>query len=312
VGTAFPGNEGITYDQGHVFFTAKVLDQVWDLDVAAQRLDLLYDSHDHPAPVLRGVDNIMASTCGDLFVAEDGGNMELVTISAEREVAPFLRIVGQDGSELAGPAFSPAGPPRLYVSSQRGGASGLGVTYEIRGPFRPFLDVPTGHEFLEPVWFLAVNGITHGYADRTFHPSEAVSRQAMAAFLHRFAGSPSGPFPDPGYHDVRPGNPFAHEVAWLTAEGLSRGFSDGTFRPTAGVSRQAMAAFLHRFEGAPAGPFPNPGFVDVGVDHRFAREIGWLVAAGIAEGYDDGTFRPGAVVSRQAMAAFLLRYRQGG
>ena len=48
-------------------------------------------------------------------------------------VAPLLRVVGQDGSELAGPAFDPTGR-RLYVSSQRGGGSG--ITYEIRGPFR--------------------------------------------------------------------------------------------------------------------------------------------------------------------------------
>ena len=47
--------------------------------------------------------------------------------------APLLRVVGQDASELAGPAFDPSGR-RLYVSSQRGGGSG--ITYEITGPFR--------------------------------------------------------------------------------------------------------------------------------------------------------------------------------
>jgi hypothetical protein len=48
-------------------------------------------------------------------------------------VSPLLRVVGQSGSELAGPAFDPRGT-RLYVSSQRGG--GGGITYEITGPFR--------------------------------------------------------------------------------------------------------------------------------------------------------------------------------
>jgi secreted PhoX family phosphatase len=52
-------------------------------------------------------------------------------------VAPFLRVTGQSGSELCGPAFSPDGQ-RLYFSSQRGtsGAVSGGITYEIRGPLR--------------------------------------------------------------------------------------------------------------------------------------------------------------------------------
>jgi hypothetical protein len=52
-------------------------------------------------------------------------------------VAPFLRISGQSGSEITGPAFSPDGT-RMYLSSQRGtsGSSSGGITYEITGPFR--------------------------------------------------------------------------------------------------------------------------------------------------------------------------------
>jgi secreted PhoX family phosphatase len=83
-----------------------------------------------------GVDNIVGSRSGDLFVAEDGGNMEINIITPD-VVAPFLRITGQSSSEITGPAFSPDGS-RLYFSSQSGtsGASSGGVTYEVRGPFR--------------------------------------------------------------------------------------------------------------------------------------------------------------------------------
>jgi hypothetical protein len=81
--------------------------------------------------VLTGVDNVTVSRAGDVFVAEDGGNMELVVLSVEGDHAAFARLTGVSGSELTGPAFSPDGL-RLYVSSQRS----PGRTYEISGPFR--------------------------------------------------------------------------------------------------------------------------------------------------------------------------------
>ena len=46
---------------------------------------------------------------------------------------PFLQFEGHDGSEVAGPVFSPDGT-RLYVSSQRG-TDEDGMTFEITGSF---------------------------------------------------------------------------------------------------------------------------------------------------------------------------------
>jgi secreted PhoX family phosphatase len=48
-------------------------------------------------------------------------------------IEAFLQVVGQDSSEITGPAFSPDGQ-RLYFSSQRG-TDGRGLIYEISGPF---------------------------------------------------------------------------------------------------------------------------------------------------------------------------------
>jgi secreted PhoX family phosphatase len=80
------------------------------------------------------VDNVVVSRSGDLYVAEDGADLQLCLITPDRIVAPFLQVLWQDGSELTGPAFSPDGQ-RLYFSSQRGG-DGRGLTYEVTGPFR--------------------------------------------------------------------------------------------------------------------------------------------------------------------------------
>ena len=54
----------------------------------------------------------------------------------------------------------------------------------------------------------------------------------------------------------------------------------------------------------PAAP-ATATFPDVPVGHPFFAEVEWMVAAGLADGYDDGTFGATRPVSLQAAAAFL-------
>jgi hypothetical protein len=59
--------------------------------------------------------------------------------------------------------------------------------------------------------------------------------------------------------------------------------------------------------GAVAGAGIGPLFNDVPPTHPFFDEIQSVAMNCIAQGYDDGTYRPGNDVTRQAMAAFLDR-----
>jgi hypothetical protein len=134
----FNGGEGCYYRAGVCYFTTKGDNRVWAYHTAGNRLTVIYDDDEAANPPLTGVDNVTGTPDGDLYVAEDGGNMELCLITPDRVVAPFLRLVGQDRSEITGPAFNPAGD-RLYFSSQRGidgTTKGGGLTYEVRGPYR--------------------------------------------------------------------------------------------------------------------------------------------------------------------------------
>ncbi|MFG2641734.1 alkaline phosphatase PhoX [Streptomyces sp. NPDC048370] len=135
----FNGGEGCHYANDTVWFTTKGDNRLWQLNLTDNTYELAYDDSlvsGGGAP-LTGVDNVTGSSSGDLFIAEDGGNMEICIITPDDVVAPFLRISGQSGSEITGPAFSPDGK-RLYFSSQRGtsGSSSGGITYEVTGPFR--------------------------------------------------------------------------------------------------------------------------------------------------------------------------------
>src|SRR5450759_2771807 len=124
----------------------------------------------------------------------------------------------------------------------------------------PFADVAPGAPFFADIQWLYDHGISTGSVqpDATvlFQPAAPVRREAMAAFLYRFAGSPA--FTPPAtspFVDVPTTGPFYKEIAWLADQGISKGtnMGDGTFqfRPAESVSREAMAAFLYRFMGRP-------------------------------------------------------------
>lgn len=133
--TRFDGGEGIWYHQGIVYFSTKGDDRVWAYDVQRQHLSIVYNAALYPRPVLTGVDNITGNAAGDLLIAEDKGDMQIVVLTAGK-ILPLLQLAGHDRSEVTGPAFSPDGS-RLYFSSQRGktGRAEDGMTFEISGPF---------------------------------------------------------------------------------------------------------------------------------------------------------------------------------
>ncbi len=141
--TQFKGGEGIWYHEGLVYFTTKGDNRVWELNTDTLKLQVIYDKNTSDNPILSGVDNVTVSQQGSILVAEDGGDMQIVVLTPEGEIVPLLQIVDQDDSEITGPAFSPDGT-RLYFSSQRGEFrdnlnNGLGLTYEITGPFGQIL-----------------------------------------------------------------------------------------------------------------------------------------------------------------------------
>ena len=131
--THFNGGEGIWFQAGIIYFTTKGDNRVWAYHTQLHQLDILYDAAQHISPILTGVDNITANNTGELLVAEDGGNMQIIILSGDT-IKPLLQIIGQERSEITGPAFSPDGS-RLYFSSQRGktGYPENGITYEITG-----------------------------------------------------------------------------------------------------------------------------------------------------------------------------------
>ena len=141
--TQFSRGEGAWFAAGYVYFSTTADNRVWALETASNHLEVIYDAAAIGASApLRNPDNVTVhAASGDIYVAEDGDDLQLVLLadgSGQRIAAPFAQLVGHGGSEITGPAFSPDGK-RLYFSSQRGTGgsfSSPGMTFEVTGPFR--------------------------------------------------------------------------------------------------------------------------------------------------------------------------------
>ena len=122
---------------GFVYFATTSDSRVWKIDTARNEISILYDLATTGTPELTQADNVYAAPTGDVYVAEDSGDLQIVALTAGGAVKPVVQLTGVGGTEITGPALSPDGT-RLYFSSQRGtgsfGGEG-GITYEVTGPF---------------------------------------------------------------------------------------------------------------------------------------------------------------------------------
>jgi arabinoxylan arabinofuranohydrolase len=197
-------------------------------------------------------------------------------------------------------------------------------TWAFEGPEAPieFIDVE-GSEHATAIGWLAAEGISTGWSTpsgQEFRPLAQIKRDAMAAFLYRYAGSPEVTLPaESPFVDVTPeSTEFYEEIVWMFQEGISTGWetSEGReFRPLAPVKRDAMAAFLYRYAGEPSWTDPGESpFVDVTASStEFFTEITWLESTGITTGWSSPAgqeYRPLSYTKRDAMATFLYRFNQ--
>jgi hypothetical protein len=175
-----------------------------------------------------------------------------------------------------------------------------------------FFDVQPDHWAFRFIETLAGSGITAGCGNDDYCPTASVTRAQMAVFLERgMNGSGYVPPPASGsiFNDVGTGDFAANFIEQLYADGITTGCGNNNYCPNAEITRDQMAVFLLRAKyGSSYSPPAATGvFNDVDLSYWAVHWIEQLAAEGITAGCGNGNYCPGAPVTRDQMAVFLVR-----
>ena len=173
-----------------------------------------------------------------------------------------------------------------------------------------FVDVNESDWFADAVSFVVDRGIFNGVSTYTFCPQNTMTRAMAVTVLYRLAGEPAVSSAASRYFDVPTGAWYGKAVAWANANGITTGYTDGSFRPDRGVTRQEFATFLYRYAGSPSvGVSPLRQYADVWDVGDFAyTPMSWAVSTGLLKGNNYSLLIPKDLITRAQVATLLQRY----
>lgn len=176
-----------------------------------------------------------------------------------------------------------------------------------------FTDVDSDPWYQDAVLYTCSRQLMMGSSDTTFSPEAATTRAMVITVLHRMEGTP--PVQAEAFSDVPVDAWYSTAVCWARAIGLVHGYGDGTFRPGDNMSREEMVAVFQRYARYKGHDVTAYGTMSAFSDHAattaYAQEaMTWAVAAGLIQGFPDGSIRPQAASNRAQLATVLMRYHQ--
>jgi S-layer homology domain len=163
-----------------------------------------------------------------------------------------------------------------------------------------FTDVPQGSTFYSYIQCLVCKGIVSGYPDGTFRPNNPVTRGQAAKMIANAAGyGDSIPPTQQIFNDVLPGSTFWLYIERVALHGAINGYPDGSFHPSANVTRGQLAKIDSNVAGYQDDvPSSRQTFSDVPTGSTFWVYIERVAMHGVVNGYPDGTFHPSSNVTR--------------
>ncbi|WP_234405013.1 S-layer homology domain-containing protein [Paenibacillus bouchesdurhonensis] len=151
-------------------------------------------------------------------------------------------------------------------------------------------------------------GTVSGYPDGTFKPNSRVTRAEFTLMLMNAINS-RGESTELRFGDVQEIGTWAQTaVAQSAASGIVTGYSDGTFRPNASITRAEMAAMIARALKLQLDTNVSTGFSDDEAIPQWAKgSIEAIRELSIVNGRGGNRFVPDDTATRAEAAVMLLR-----
>ena len=176
-----------------------------------------------------------------------------------------------------------------------------------------FLDVSRVDWFYYDVRYVCENGLMNGTSRNRFSPYGTATRGMLVTILYRMENEPRC-FGSAAFSDVKPGAYYEKAVIWASQNGIVSGYTDGTFRPDAPVTREQLASILYRYtlyrgQDVSAGETTSfTGYGDAQAVSSYALPaMRWACGMGILQGAN-GKLNPSGLATRAQLAAMLHRY----
>ena len=176
--------------------------------------------------------------------------------------------------------------------------------------------------YYKPVYWASKTGIVNGYQDGTFGPDRECERRELMIMMWRMAGQPESKLdPAKTFSDMSAyaaSTATYKAVAWGVEKGITKGYSDHTFRPTDTINRKDTMIMLYRVAGKPAYTQSRGAvtFTDVagvyGTSTDTYNAVAWAYNNSITNGYSTGEYAGqfGCMLNclRRDIVTFLSRY----
>lgn len=148
-----------------------------------------------------------------------------------------------------------------------------------------------------------------GYEDGTVRPGANITRAEVATIFFRLLTDETRESywsQSSGFTDVASEAWYNNAVSTLTRAGILDGYEDGSFRPNASITRAEFTKIAVSFFKHVGGASSNP-FNDVPDSAWYAEFVKAAAELGLIDGYEDGTFRPNAPITRAEACTIVNR-----
>ena len=185
------------------------------------------------------------------------------------------------------------------------GSKTVSIPVTVTNPEK-FDDVKPGSWYYDAVKYVGDKALMDGTGPRIFSPDTPTSRAMAVTVLYRLAGSPAVTGGQV-FKDVPAGEWYSNAVAWAAEKGIAQG-DGGYFSPNTDITREQLAAILHRYKGLPDSTGSLAAFTDAGqVSDWAVAALNWTVQTGLITGINDTTLSPKTNATRAQFATTLQR-----